>query len=166
MKILLVCPEYENTFWNFKEVLKIVGKKSAYPPLGLLTISPMLPEEWEKRLVDMNCEDLPEDLIKWADYVFISAMVGQKKSTGEVIDIVQKLGKYIVAGGSLFSTSSEDYPMIETIVLGEVEDIFPELVEDLKKGIPKKRQKQRKEILKIFLTRASRSRSLVIALGL
>jgi len=138
MKILLICPEYENTFWNFKEVLKIVGKKSAYPPLGLLTISPMLPKEWEKKLVDMNCEDLTEDLIKWADYVFISAILGQKQSTGEIIEIVQKLGKPIVAGGSLFSTSWKDYPTVETLVIGEVEDIFPDLVADLKKNKPKK----------------------------
>ncbi len=138
MKILLVCPEYENTFWNFKEVLKIVGKKSAYPPLGLLTISPMLPKEWEKKLIDMNCEDLREDHIRWADYVFISAMVGQKQSTGEIVNIIQKLGKPIVAGGSLFSTSWEDYSGVETLVLGEVEDIFQDLVEDLKKNTPKK----------------------------
>ena len=138
MKILLVCPEYENTFWNFKEVLKIVGRKSAYPPLGLLTISPMLPGEWEKKLIDMNCEALLDDHIMWADYVFISAMVGQKKSTREVIDTIQKLGKPIVAGGSLFSTSGKDYSEVETIVIGEVEDIFPAVVEDLKKNTLKK----------------------------
>ncbi|MBM3713279.1 MAG: B12-binding domain-containing radical SAM protein, partial [Actinobacteria bacterium] len=54
MKVLLIYPEYENTFWNLKKVLKVLGKKAAYPPLGLLTIAAMLPDNWEKKLIDMN----------------------------------------------------------------------------------------------------------------
>ncbi|MCE5329136.1 B12-binding domain-containing radical SAM protein [bacterium] len=138
MKILLISPKYENTFWNVKEVLKIVGKKTAYPPLALLTIGAMLPKEWEKKLVDLNCEKLKDEQIKWADYVFISAIVGQKESTKKVINIVQKMGKIVVAGGSVFTTGWEEFSNADSIVLGEAEDIFPELLEDLKNGTPKK----------------------------
>ena len=56
MKILLIYPEYENTFWNVKRVLRVVGKKAPYPPLGLLTVAALLPDHWEKKLVDMNCD--------------------------------------------------------------------------------------------------------------
>ena len=38
MKILLIYPEYGNLFCNLKEVLKVLGKKASYPPLGLLTV--------------------------------------------------------------------------------------------------------------------------------
>ena len=81
MKILLIYPEYENTFWNVKKVLRLVGKKAAYPPLGLLTVAAMLPQKWEKKLIDMNCQILKEEHIKWADYVLVSSIVGQKRST-------------------------------------------------------------------------------------
>ena len=54
MKILLVYPDYENTFWSFKKVLKLLGKVTSFPPLGLMTIGSMLPDTWEKKLVDMN----------------------------------------------------------------------------------------------------------------
>ncbi len=54
MKILLVYPDYEETFWSFKRVLRILGKKASFPPLGLLTVGAMLPKDWEKRLVDMK----------------------------------------------------------------------------------------------------------------
>jgi len=138
MKILLVCPEHENTFWNIKEVLKISGKKSAFPPLGLLTISTMLPKKWEKKLIDLNCENLLDDHIKWADYVFISAIVGQKKSTKKIINIVKKMKKPIIAGGPLFTTGWEEFTEVDTFVLGEVEDIFSVFIKDLKNCTLKK----------------------------
>jgi len=54
MKILFVYPQYPDNFWSFKHALKFVSKKAAFPPLGLLTVAAMLPQDWEKRLVDMN----------------------------------------------------------------------------------------------------------------
>ena len=67
MKILLVYPEYPDTFWSFKHALKFVSKKAAFPPLGLLTVAAMLPEDWDKKLVDMNVTRLTDADIRWAD---------------------------------------------------------------------------------------------------
>ncbi len=131
MKILLIYPEYENTFWNVKKVLRVLGKKAAYPPLGLLTVAAMLPNHWEKKLTDMNCETLKEEHIKWADYVLISSIVGQKQSTKKVVNKVHEIGKTIIAGGSLFTTQWEEFSNIDTIVLGESEEIIPVLVKDM-----------------------------------
>lgn len=134
MKILLVYPEYEDTFFNLKKVLRIIGKKSAYPPLGLLTIAAMIPKDWEKKLVDLNCEKLRDEHIRWADYVFISSIVGQKESAKKIINIVKKMGKPVVAGGSLFTIGWEEFSNVDTFVLGEAEDTFPVFLEDLKSG--------------------------------
>jgi radical SAM superfamily enzyme YgiQ (UPF0313 family) len=139
MKILFIYPEYENTFWNVKKVLRVLGKKAAYPPLGLLTVAAMLPASWDKKLINMNCETLKEKHIKWADYVFISSIVGQKHSTKEVIDRVHKIGKTIVAGGSLFTTAWEEFPNIDTIVVGESEEIIPFLIKDMENNSLKKK---------------------------
>ncbi len=131
MKILLIHPEYENTFWNVKKVLRVLGKKAAYPPLGLLTVAAMLPAHWEKKLIDMNCETLKEKHIKWADYVLISSIVGQKHSTKEVVDKVQKIGKTVIAGGSLFTIDWKEFSNIDTMVLGESEEIISVLAKDM-----------------------------------
>ena len=56
MNALLIYPEFPDTFWSFKRALEFVGKKTALPPLGLLTIASMLPREWSLRLVDKTCE--------------------------------------------------------------------------------------------------------------
>jgi radical SAM superfamily enzyme YgiQ (UPF0313 family) len=138
MKILLVYPDYEETFWSFKRVLKILGKKAAYPPLGLLTIGAMLPDSWERKLVDMNTDILKDEYIKWADYVFVSAMIVQKESARKVIDKSKELGKPVVVGGPLFTTGWEDFTDADHIFLGEAEDTFHGFIEDLEKGTPQK----------------------------
>jgi hypothetical protein len=48
MKILLVWPEFPETFWSFKYALKFIHKKASDPPLGLLTVAALLPGHWQK----------------------------------------------------------------------------------------------------------------------
>jgi hypothetical protein len=45
MKILLVYPEFPDTFWSFKHALQFIRKKAASPSLGLLTVAAMLPDD-------------------------------------------------------------------------------------------------------------------------
>jgi len=134
MKILLVYAKYPDTFWSFKYALKFISKKASFPPLGLLTVASMLPEEWEKKLIDMNVSALTEKDLEWADYVFISAMVVQKRSAIEVIRRCKKLGIKVVAGGPLFTTGYEEFEDIDHLVLNEAESTLPSFLDDLKKG--------------------------------
>lgn len=138
MKVLLVYPRYPDTFWSFRHALKFVSSKAAYPPLGLLTIAAMLPQKWSKRLVDMNVSGLSDGDIGWADYVFISAMAVQRDSSLEVIDKCRRLGRKVVAGGPLFTTSPEEFEhMVDHLVLGEAEAILPLFLNDLEKSCAK-----------------------------
>jgi radical SAM superfamily enzyme YgiQ (UPF0313 family) len=137
MKILLIYPKYPDTFWSFKYALKFISKKAAFPPLGLLTVAAMLPKEWEKRLIDMNVSVLNEDDLKWADYVFISAMVIQKKSAKEVIRRCKNLGIKVVSGGPLFTTGYEEFEDVDHFVLNEAESTLPSFLEDLENGCAK-----------------------------
>ena len=139
MKVLLVYPRYPDTFWSFRHALKFISKKAAFPPLGLLTVAAMLPKEWEKKLVDLNVTALADKDLKWADYVFLSAMVAQQNSAREVIDRCRKLGTKVVAGGPFFNTGYEDFGFndIDHLIFGEAEDLLPLFVEDLEKGCAK-----------------------------
>jgi len=134
LRILLVYPQYPDTFWSFRHALRIISKKAAYPPLGLLTVAAMLPGEWEKKLVDMTVTTLKDEEIKWADYVFISAMVVQRDSVKEVISRCKKLGTKIVAGGPLFTTGYEEFDGVDHFVLNEAEITLPPFLADLDKG--------------------------------
>ena len=138
MKILLVYPQYPDTFWSFRHALKIVSKRAAFPPLGLLTVAAMLPQEWDKKLIDMNAATLTDKDIKWADYVFSSAMVVQRDSVKEVIRRCKRLGARTVAGGPLFTSEYEEFPDIDHLVLNEAESTLPLFLEDLSKGCAKR----------------------------
>ena len=134
MKILLVYPQYPDTFWSFKHALKFIYKKAAFPPLGLLTVAAMLPADWHKKLVDMNAAALTDKDIEWADCVFISAMAVQRDSAKEVIARCKKLGAKTVAGGPLFTTGYEEFDEVDHLVLGEAEVTLPLFLKDLEQG--------------------------------
>jgi radical SAM superfamily enzyme YgiQ (UPF0313 family) len=139
MNILMIYPRYPVTFWSFKYALKYVSKKAAFPPLGLLTVAAILPEDWNIRLVDLNICKLRDRDLQWADYVMISAMLVQKESVSEILKQCTRLGKKIIAGGPLFNASVEEYlPFIDHLILNEAEFTLPEFLKDLEKGNPKK----------------------------
>lgn len=136
MKVTLVYPRYPDSFWSFRYALNFIGKKSAHPPLGLLTVAAMLPDQWEKRLVDLNVQKLRDEDIKWADYVFISAMVIQRNSAREIIKRCKALGVKTVAGGPLFTMEPEEFEDVDYMVLDEAEATLPVFLSDLEKGTP------------------------------
>lgn len=134
LRVLLVYPEFPETFWSFKHALKLISKKSSLPPLGLVTVGAMLPGEWEKKLVDMNVTFLKDEYIRWADYVFISAMAIQQQSARRVIERCRKLGVKTVAGGPLFTTAYEEFEEVDHLVLGEAEVTLPLFLTDVARG--------------------------------
>lgn len=136
MKILMVYPEFPDTFWSFKHALKFINKKASSPPLGLATIAAMLPADWEKRLVDMNVTPLRQIDIEWADYVMISAMIVQRSSTLLVAERVKQAGKPIIAGGPLFTAEQQEFDQIDHLVLNEAEITLPHFLDDFAKGKP------------------------------
>ncbi len=138
MKMLLVYPEFPETYWSFRHALGFEGKRSAYPPLGLLTVSAMLPDSWERRLIDMNIQPLKPSDIEWADMVFVSAMLVQKDSLRRVVELCKAEGKRVVIGGPYVTTSAEHLPQADHIFLGEAETTLPEFVSDLERGAPKR----------------------------
>ncbi len=134
MKVLLVYPEYPDTFWSFKHANRFISRKAAFPPLGLMTIAAMLPEDWEIRLADMNVRYLKDKEIAWADMVFISAMLIQGKSAQEVIDRCGQAGKKVVAGGPAFTASYGKFTGVDHLILNEAEVTLPFFLSDLKNG--------------------------------
>jgi len=138
MNIILIYPEFPDTFWSFKHALTFVGKRSALPPLGLLTVAAMLPQEWSLRLVDTNVSKLTNKDLAWADSVFISAMVVQRESARQLITRCKAAGLRIVAGGPLFTAEHEQFLEVDHFILNEAELTLPPFLEDWAQGAPKR----------------------------
>lgn len=138
MKALLIYPEFPDTFWSFKHALKFVHKKSAFPPLGLLTLGAMLPKEWTLRLIDMNVTAVTEKDLEWADLVFISAMSVQRRSARQIIDRCRGAAVRVVAGGPLFTNEWEEFDQVDHLVLNEAELTLHPFLADLARGVPQR----------------------------
>ena len=134
MKILLIYPEFPDTFWSFKHALKLAHKKASSPPLGLLTIAAMLPPDWGKRLVDLNVTRLSQKMLAWADAVFVSAMLVQRESARQVIARCKEAKLPIIAGGPLFTSEYEKFEDVDHFVLNEGELTLPPFLADFDQG--------------------------------
>jgi radical SAM superfamily enzyme YgiQ (UPF0313 family) len=134
MKVLLVNPEFPDTYWSFRHALPFEGKQCVFPPLGLLTVSALLPKEWEKRLIDLNVQPLKTADIEWADMVFATAMLVQQESLRDVVKRSQALGKRVVLGGPYVTSTREQLPPADHLFRGEAESTLPEFVADLARG--------------------------------
>jgi len=84
MNVLLVYPKCPDSVPGFNP-MKLISKKAVAPPIGLHTVSAIVPPTWKKKLVDMNVTPLHTNDILWANFVFISAMYNQKESVKKVI---------------------------------------------------------------------------------
>ena len=141
MNVLLVYPEFPDTFWSFKHALPFQGKRSAYPPLGLLTVSAMLPASWQKRLVDMNVRRLKDSELDWADVVFFSGMMVQGPSMKEAIARAKARGARVVVGGPIASAADPAITEADHVVEGEAEELVAGLARDLDRGEARPRYK-------------------------
>jgi len=152
MKVLMIYPKYPDTYWSFKHALKFIFKKAAVPPLGLITVSAMLPESWQKKLVDLNIEELKNEALEWADYVFLSSMYVQKESVAEILARCKKSSVKVIAGGPLFTQEYDNYPQIDHFILNEAEITLPLFLSDLQNGSPLKRIYQTDEYADLSLS--------------
>jgi radical SAM superfamily enzyme YgiQ (UPF0313 family) len=139
MNVLLISPATPPTFWSFRHVLRLASRRSAFPPLGLLTVAAMLPADWNLRLIDLDVSRLQDSDLDWADWVLLSGMIIHADSCHAVASRCAARGKPVIAGGPLFTTGSEQFPEIGHFVLGEAENVMPRLVGDMIAGTVRER---------------------------
>jgi len=137
VKVLLIYPDFPDTFWSFKYALRFISRKSTSPPLGLLTVAAMLPDDWEMKLVDMKVKRLRDRDLEWADYVLISAMVVQRDSVQQILDRCSQFEVKVVAGGPLFTAYHAEFTGVDHFVLNDAESTLPQFLSDLESGEPK-----------------------------
>ena len=90
-KGLLIAPEFPaDSFWSYKYIMKYIRRKAPFPPLGLLTVAAMMPQdEWEFELVDLNVERLSQQTLRKkiqdSTAVFTGAMNVQRDSLVDLL---------------------------------------------------------------------------------
>lgn len=138
MNALLIYPEIPDTFWSFKHALRLIRKKASSPPLGLLTVAGMLPDDWELRLLDLNVVTLTDADLAWADCALVSGMIVQRDSARRVIARCKRAGLTVIAGGPLFTCEQELFDEVDHFVLNEAEVTLAPFLEDFARGEAKR----------------------------
>ena len=136
MRTLFLYPQFPKTFWSYEKILELVNRKVLLPPLGLVTVAALLPQEWEMKLVDRNVNEVSEEDWDWAELVVISGMIVQKDDMQVQIGIAKQRGLTVAIGGP-FATSTPDAPEIDLAdfkILDEGEITLPMFIEALERG--------------------------------
>lgn len=132
MNGLLVRPKDPRTFWSFDEAMKMLGKKTVFPPLGLLTVAGMMPvDKYTLRVVDMNVRALAKEDLLWADVIIASSMIIHWSSQKELILRCNSVGVPILCGGPLATQYHDDIGGDAVFYLGEAENGFLDVVDSM-----------------------------------
>lgn len=126
-KLLLICPK-----WG-KEIMK---NHFQFPPLGLAMVAAVTPPHYEIAIVDENIETL--DLNQQPDVVGITAMTCQAPRAYELADIFRARAIPVVLGGphpSLLPQEAQAHA--DSVVIGEAEEIWRQVLQDFESGQPK-----------------------------
>jgi radical SAM superfamily enzyme YgiQ (UPF0313 family) len=136
MNILLSYPIFPTSFWSFEKAVQGIGKKAFMPPLSLVTVAALLPQEWNYRLKDRNIEPVTEEDWEWADMVMFSGMIAQKEDFMGQIKEAKRRGKPVVVGGPYATSLPNDMlnAGADFLVLDEGEYTISIFVEALKRG--------------------------------
>src|ERR1700731_3143457 len=135
IKVLMVWPSFPASFWSLGEVMQMVPERSLVPPLGLITVAALCPAHWEIRLVDLAFQALRDEDILWADLVMVSAMAVQRKGVRMTLERASKLNRRTMIGGPYASSDPDALlPLANHVVVGEPDEIFPQIALDLERG--------------------------------
>jgi len=136
MNALLIYPRFRESYWSFEKALELIKKRAMMPPLGLITVAAILPQDWDFRLKDHNIEPIADDDWAWADIVLFSGMLVQKADMQALIQEARRRRIPSVCGGPYATALSEE--LIEAgadfLVLDEGEITIPLWLDDLAKG--------------------------------
>ncbi|NEO25917.1 MAG: B12-binding domain-containing radical SAM protein, partial [Kamptonema sp. SIO4C4] len=135
-KALLLYPKFPKSFWSFEKAINLLGKKAFIPPLGLITVAALLPQDWELKLVDRTICDVTEEEWAWADIVILSAMIVQKPDLIAQIKEAKRRGKQVAVGGPYPTSVPQDAKDAgaDFFILDEGEITVPLFLEALEKG--------------------------------
>jgi radical SAM superfamily enzyme YgiQ (UPF0313 family) len=113
-------------------------KYSLFPPLGLATLAAYLDPDLEISLQDEHVEKL--DLNDQPDLVIIQVYITNAYRAYQIADHYRARGAYVALGGlHVTSLPDEAAAHADSIFLGPGEHTFPQFLEDLVAGVPKRR---------------------------
>ncbi len=129
-KLLLINP------LSTKRVGLIRDQKSIYPPMSLAIIAALTPDNWDIELLDENFERFE---YKEADLVGLTALTSQVMRAYEIAEIYKnKRIKTVIGGIHVSMMQDEALKYADTVVVGEAESVWKNVIDDFEANNLKK----------------------------
>ncbi len=139
MRVYLINPsnplvsivDIKESRWNRYRVWK---------PLSLLVLAGLTPSEWDLSIIDENLGKPDYTTMPRPDVVGITAFTSQATRAYELAEYFRKIGVPVIMGGIHASMVPEEAVQhVDSIVTGEAESVWPQVLEDAKNGTLKQR---------------------------
>ena len=121
-----------NNMWEFKSRKRLWSS----PSLSLLTVAGMFPSYFTIDYIDLN---YTEEIINDYDVAFFSPSTSQINQAFAIADSLRNKGTIVIMGGvhvSMLPDEASEHA--DSVVIGECEETFSELLQDLENGALKK----------------------------
>lgn len=110
-----------------------VGRGSDIAPFSLMVLAALTPPEWEVAIVDEEVEEISFD--DPPDVAGITMLTTTAPRAYEIADAFRQLGTKVVLGGIHASVLPEEaIEHADAVVIGEAEDVWPEVLENVRDG--------------------------------
>jgi len=111
-----------------------------WKPLSLMVLAGLTPSEWEISIADENLGAPDYPAMPRPDVVGITAFTSQANRAYEVATHFRRLGVPVVMGGIHATMCLDEVrERVDSVVTGEAEGIWPEVLEDARHGSLKRR---------------------------
>ncbi len=130
LKIRLIDPAYEHPYISHSQ--KVI-KNIWFARLTLTTLAALTPPDIEVKITDENVE--PIDFDEDVDLVGVTGMVMHAPRAYQIAERFRQRGIPVVMGGPHASSLPlEAKEHVDTVVIGEAENVWEGVMEDLRKG--------------------------------
>lgn len=128
-KLLLILPKSERGYWGKVSM----SGKAGFVRLSLPALAAITPSHWDVEILDARTT--PVDFDKKADLVGITAYTAEIPSAYAIADGFRNKGIKVVMGGIHVSAlPDEALAHADSVVVGEAESVWEELLRDLEGG--------------------------------
>ena len=120
-----------SSYWNRYRMWK---------PLGLLVLAGLTPAEWDISILDENLAAIDYDDLPRPDLVGVTAFTSQAPRAYEIVKHFRSRGVPVVMGGIHATMCLDEASMrVDSVVTGEAEAVWPQVLEDARAGCLKPR---------------------------
>ncbi|MBI5410262.1 MAG: B12-binding domain-containing radical SAM protein [Nitrospirae bacterium] len=129
MKILLIKPDQLNANGDK------LGMKTPMRTLNLPYLAALTPREITVEIVDDSMEEI--NFTGAYDFIGITAMTGQATRAYQIADKFREKGRKVIMGGIHATALPEEaLQHCDSVVIGEVENLWKDILEDFRSGKP------------------------------